>query len=72
MKIRIAVAVANDGSWYASSWGNAAEHNTVNEYLADGLPEHVKDGGYHVVYVEADVPLPSNAVVPGTVVEDKK
>lgn len=71
MKIRIAVAVANDGSWYASSWGNA-EHSTSGKHLLDGLPEHVKAGDHHIVYVEADVPLPSNAVIPGTVVEATK
>lgn len=68
MKIRIAVAVAKDGSWRAEGWPTE-EDDVLSEQSIEFISEHVHEQGiqYHVVFVEADVPLPpSPQVVQGT------
>lgn len=60
MKIRIAVAVAKDGRWSCDD----SEDDAI-----EFLPPDVGPGDFHLVWVEADVPLPPEPpVVKGTVV----
>ncbi len=40
------------------------------EWIYDALPNHVKDGEFHKVWVEADVPLPEAPTVEGKVVPE--
>jgi DnaJ-class molecular chaperone len=66
VKVRIPVAVGEDGEWYAENWHNAGDGTGERRVLAD-LSRY--DGRGHVVYVEAEVPLPSVQTVAGSVVE---
>lgn len=69
MIVRIAVAVAKDGSWNAGGYGDANGPKEA-KWVVDGLPEHVSERDYHIVHIEADVPLPPEPlVIQGTVVE---
>lgn len=65
MRIRIAVAVAKDGEWKAHGSG-ALDDRTCERWLHDWYQREP----HHVVFVEADVPLPPEPItVEGTVVE---
>ena len=64
MKIRIAVAVDRTERWYAYGHSLTPESESANEVAGDVFQEE----GYHLVWVEADVPLPPEPpVVEGTV-----
>lgn len=70
MKIRIAVAVAKDGSWNSQGWCDHGTQRPDSEFrasAAEGLPPDIGDHEYHVVFVEADVPLPTSVTVKGEV-----
>ena len=69
MKIRIAVAVSSEGAWNCGGYGDANGPAAESDaWVTDGLPDDA--GLFHIVYVEADVPLPSGqVVVEGKVVE---
>lgn len=69
MKIRIAVAVAKDGTWRACGWRDPNEtifglHDQMMDNAIEFLSEHVHEQGmqYHTVWVEVDVPLPAEPV----------
>lgn len=55
MKIRIAVAVDSEGRWCAHGCHECDDDNAV-AYIDD---EFNPETDHHVVYVEADVPLPT-------------
>lgn len=60
-KVRILVAVAKDGSYMAGGSGEKGKITDPGEHrgwVCDGIPEHVNEGDYHYVVVEAEVPLP--------------
>lgn len=68
MKIRIAVAVDEHGRWQSGGIEGTSDDvkgKWAMERLLHGLPNiHA-----HVVFVEADVPLPTSVTVKGEVVE---
>lgn len=64
VKVRIAVAVNGAGKWYACGWHGAKEVE-VRDVVLDGLMPEVKPE--HIVWVEADVPLPEARTVKGRV-----
>ena len=60
VRVRIAVAVQADGQWNAAGFSDAAD--VVKRSIAmEPLAE------CEVVWIEADVPLPSEAVIQGDV-----
>lgn len=65
MKIRIAVAVDSEGHWAPSLVPSYAENELRNNWR--GVTRR------HIVFVEADVPLPPEPqVIQGTVQETKE
>ena len=72
MSRRILVAVARDGSYMAGGSGergNITDPDDHRGWVCDGIPQHVNEGEYHYVVVEAQVPLPVDIVVQGKVEE---
>lgn len=66
--IRIAVAVAKNGSFSAHGYHNTEGKIDPDEclsYSIDGVMDCIDAdvGEFHVVFVEADVPLPPESVV---------
>jgi hypothetical protein len=69
-RVRIKVLVAVDGSYSAGGLGiHHLDDETHLQWVYDMLPDHVGEGEYQVVWVEADVPLPETPLVEGKVVE---
>ena len=63
VRVRIAVAVDRDGAWVASGWSDAkGEPCDCIGDMVDGL-----EVGEARSFVEADVPLPEQAVIEGEV-----
>lgn len=67
IRVRIAVAVDEAGSWYASGWSDQDPEDT-KERTSESLG-YTQKGQSHLVWVEADVPLPSVPTIQGTVTE---
>lgn len=69
VKVRIAVAVGANGAWSAGGGSGHSEYDAhcvaVDCLRRDG----VRFNDYHVVWVESEVPLPSNVSVKGEVVK---
>jgi hypothetical protein len=82
VRVRIAVAVDEKGRWACSGWNEPAlvalrsnpkdaakQDESDRENAVDELDAHFGDGlgTHHVVFVEADVPIPEAQVVQGEV-----
>jgi len=68
VRVRIAVAVNSQGAWNSNGWGWADKQRPDADLVAgafDGLPED--EAREHVVFVEADVPVPEPKTIEGTV-----
>lgn len=59
-RVKVLVLMCKDGSYSAGGNGEKGEleNGDCNDWLADCLPNHVRDGDWHRVWIEADVPLP--------------
>ena len=68
-RVRIMVIVSKDGSYAGAGTGAKGEHSSERDldWIYDSLPNHVTDGEFHKVWVEADVPLPEAPTVEGKV-----
>ncbi len=64
-RVKILVLVCKDGSYSAGGNGEKGklEKGHVVDWLPDCLPNHIRDGDWHRVWVEADVPLPPDPPV---------
>lgn len=60
VRVRIAVAVQQDGRWHAAGWREATDF-VKSEIAQEPLGDCV------VHWIEADVPLPSEATIEGEV-----
>lgn len=71
VRVRIAVAVDEDGYYVAKGWGSAEDEELHEEALADldpGTSNPAEPVAVH--FIEADVPLPTPAeplTIPGVV-----
>ncbi len=63
VKVRIAVAVDNDGDWYAVGWLDAEEGGSAKGYAEDELAKKAA----HYFWVTAELPIPEPVEVEGTV-----
>lgn len=69
-RVKIRVIMNGNGDWAAYSWGSAALGATDEENLDGVLYDMMGDkdtGNVRFAYVTADVPLPEDAEVIGTV-----
>ncbi len=68
-RVRIAVAVNEDGKWCAMGWGGGM----IGKQTDAELTSHALEGldndatSEHVVFIEADVPIPESVTVEGKV-----
>lgn len=67
VRVRIAVAVDEHGQWCAAAWRSNDDVRNAREAHSFLDDETSGDEDRHVVYVEADVPLPSSVTVQGEV-----
>lgn len=61
VRVRIAVAVDEDGEWDCADEARLAVLFLCDEQLFDSEAKH------HVVWIEADVPIPTTETIEGTV-----
>ena len=67
IKVRIAVGVAADGKWSCSGWNDCDDTSTAGIAL-ECLDAEISAGvAKHIVWLEAEVPLPEPLVVEGVV-----
>jgi len=69
VRVRIAVAVTASGNWVADGWtdpigGEATLRDAAFKYL-----ERKDDEAFHVVWIEATVPIPTEATIEGSVTD---
>lgn len=62
MRVRIAVVMGEDGRWIADGRSGHTDKQLRSEISGYAI-DWVKAG--HVVFIEADVPLPTTLTVPG-------
>jgi hypothetical protein len=73
VKVRIAVAVNSRGEWNAGGHGDVngpheyGSSDNAPDWLWDGMPDR-EGANEHLLFVEADVPMPQSAVIHGVVV----
>lgn len=70
MKIRIAVAVAEDGEWTSSGWGSPKNELSDEEKMGFAL-EGLDADSVARCFIEADIPFPKPTTIKGVVVEGK-
>ena len=66
VRVRIAVAVGDDGVWNSCGWGGPNDTQKDVELIGIAL-EPMESGIVNVHWVEADVPVPASVVVEGNV-----
>ena len=66
VKVRIAVAVNVEGVWFARGDPTVPENDTAHDAMIGLEDGGIDTDGGHVVWVEADVPMPSALTVQGT------
>lgn len=69
MKIRIAVAVAEDGEWHSFGWGRP-EEKVTDEDIMRWAVESIRSAPSANYFIEADIPIPKPKTIKG-VVEEK-
>ena len=75
MKVRIAVAVDENGAWGAWGWDDGGEEKEGESGIQQGAIGSLPSDGphplrHHVVWVTADVPLPAAVAVEGEVEDE--
>lgn len=71
VEVRICVAVAADGSWYALGCEDAVTGELKGSCI-DGLTDEGYSAGYAFRWVTASIPLPSEDEVRGTVTVEEE
>lgn len=68
-KVEIAVAIDEEGNFNAMSWdsGSGINKPDIESLVVEGLDKGLLE---HIVWVEAEVPLPRASKVVGRVIED--
>ena len=68
IKVRIAVAVHPNGEWNAVGWGRPNGREVTDKEKRD-LAVDVMPDGESVFFVDAEIPLPKEPTIQGTVTE---
>jgi hypothetical protein len=68
VRVRIPVAVTATGDWYAHGYNDESDDEKRDEAIRIGS-DYLATAPFHIVWIEADVPLPADIVVEGQVRE---